>query len=94
MTDNGRAYKSFAFRDLLANAGVRHIRTRPYTPRTDGKAERFIQTSLREWAYAAPYASSKQRAGAMPAWIDAYNMFRPHAAHNGLSPRTKLNNRL
>lgn len=94
MTDNGSAYKSFAFRDLLANAGVRHIRTRPYTPRTNGKAERFIQTSLREWAYAAAYASSKQRTDAMPDWIDSYNLTRPHAAHNGLTPWTRLNNLL
>jgi transposase InsO family protein len=54
MTDNGSAYKSFAYRDLLADKGIRHKRTRPYTPRTNGKAERFIQTSLPEWAYAYP----------------------------------------
>ena len=54
MTDNGSAYRSHLFKSLLASAGLRHIRTRPYTPRTNGKAERFIQTSLREWAYATP----------------------------------------
>ncbi|BAF86928.1 transposase [Azorhizobium caulinodans ORS 571] len=94
MTDNGSAYKSHDFRDLLRAAGVRHVRTRPYTPRTNGKAERFIQTSLREWAYAVPYTSSRQRTQAMPGWIDTYNLNRPHSAHNGLSPWTRLNNLL
>ena len=61
MTDNGSAYRSHAFRHACANAGLRHLRTRPYTPRTNGKAERFIQTALREWAYARPYASSDER---------------------------------
>jgi transposase InsO family protein len=94
MSDNGSAYKSHAFRELLASQGVRHIRTRPYTPRTNGKAERFIQTSLREWAYAQPYVSSAERTQAMFPWIDAYNTMRPHSAHNGLSPWTRLNNLL
>ena len=94
MSDNGSAYKSHDFRDLLAKAGLRHIRTRPYTPRTNGKAERFIQTSLREWLYAIPYASSTERTAAMPDWIDNYNLERPHSAHNGLPPFTKLNNLL
>jgi len=61
MTDNGSAYRSKLFASALATAGIRHIRTRPYTPRTNGKAERFIQTSLREWAYARSYASSSER---------------------------------
>ena len=77
MSDNGSAYRSRAFRDLLVERGIRHIRTRPYTPRTNGKAERFIQTSLREWAYAAPYRLSSERTEAMPRWIDAYNTTRP-----------------
>jgi transposase InsO family protein len=94
MSDNGSAYKSLAFRDLLAKAGLRHIRTRPYTPRTNGKAERFIQTSLREWAYAVAYRSSCERTAAMPIWIDNYNLNRPHSAHNGLAPFTRLNNLL
>jgi transposase InsO family protein len=94
MSDNGSAYKSHTFRALLAAAGLRHIRTRPYTPRTNGKAERFIQTSLREWAYAAAYRSSAERTAAMPAWIDAYNLERPHSAHKGLPPFTRLNNLL
>ncbi len=94
MSDNGSAYKSHAFRALLVEAGLRHIRTRPYTPRTNGKAERFIQTSLREWAYATAYRSSAERTAAMPAWIDAYNLERPHSAHKGLPPFTRLNNLL
>ena len=67
MTDNGSCYKAFAFRRTCKRLGLRHIRTRPYTPRTNGKAERFIQTSLREWAYARAYQSSAERA--MPAWL-------------------------
>lgn len=65
MTDNGSAYRSHAFRDLLCERAVKHKRTRPYTPRTNGKAERFIQSSLREWAYARPFHSSSERAAAM-----------------------------
>ncbi|WP_163591388.1 integrase core domain-containing protein, partial [Klebsiella pneumoniae] len=58
MTDNGSCYRSFAFRDVCRALGLRHVRTRPYTPKTNGKAERFIQTALREWAYAQAYPSS------------------------------------
>src|SRR5438309_6507236 len=70
MTDNGSAYLSKAFRAALAAAGLRHKRTRPYTPRTNGTAERFIQTSLREWAYARPYATSRERHAALAPWLD------------------------
>ena len=94
MTDNGSAYRSRQFARLLAASGLRHLRTRPYTPRTNGKAERFIQTSLREWAYAVPYESSAQRAAAMPIWIDAYNCKRPHSALKGIPPFQRLNNLL
>jgi transposase InsO family protein len=86
MTDNGSAYKSFAFRDLLAGRGIKHKRTRPYTPRTNGKAERFIQTSLREWAYARAFESSAIRHAAMLPWITDYNSDRPHSALGGRSP--------
>ena len=86
MTDNGSAYKSFAFRDLLAGLAIKHKRTRPYTPRTTGKAERFIQTSLREWAYAQPFHSSADRAAVMPLWIDTYHRSRPHSALRAISP--------
>ena len=93
-SDNGSADKRHDFRNLMAELGIRHVRTRPYTPRTNGKAERFIQTSLREWAYAAPYSSSSERTARMPAWIDNYNLNRPHSALNGLAPVQKLNNLL
>jgi transposase InsO family protein len=90
MTDNGSAYKSRVFRAALSEAGIRHKRTRPYTPRTNGKAERFIQTTLREWAYAAPYTSSAERAAAMPAWLCSYNSRRPHSALGGQPPISRL----
>jgi transposase InsO family protein len=94
MTDNGSAYRSKLFRDTCAAVEAKHIRTRPYTPRTNGKAERFIQTSLREWAYARPYQTSADRTKAMAPWIDAYNLTRPHAGIHGLSPWQRLNNLL
>jgi transposase InsO family protein len=92
MTDNGNPYRSRLFRALIARAGLRHIRTRPYTPRTNGKAERFIQTSLREWAYAQTYQTSAERACAMQPWITSYNHLRPHSALGGRPPVSKLNN--
>jgi transposase InsO family protein len=94
MTDNGSAYRSKLFARALQTAGARHVRTRPYTPRTNGKAERFIQTSLREWAYARPYLSSDERKHAIGPWIDAYNLTRPHAGIGGLTPWTRVNNLL
>jgi transposase InsO family protein len=94
MTDNGSAYRSAAFRKALGSVGLRQIRTRPYTPRTNGKAERFIQTSLREWAYAAPYQTSDERAKAMIPFIDAYNTERPHSAIAFQTPWQRLNNLL
>ena len=86
MTDNGSAYRSHEFANAITQAGLRHIRTRPYTPRTNGKAERFIQSSLREWAYAQPFYSSAARGDAMLGWIDAYNHTRPHSALGGKPP--------
>jgi transposase InsO family protein len=94
MTDNGSAYRSKLFAEALRGAGARHVRTRPYTPRTNGKAERFIQTSLREWAYARPYRSSAERTQAIGPWTDAYNLARPHAGIGGLTPWARVNNRL
>jgi transposase InsO family protein len=90
MTDNGSPYVSHAFRDACAQLGLRHLRTRPYTPRTNGKAERFIQTALREWAYAATYRNSQQRRDALGAWLHHYNWHRPHSALNGLPPVARL----
>ena len=86
MTDNGSAYRSRAFRAACAKAGLRHIRTRPYMPRTNGKAERFIQTVLRECAYARLFLSSQQRAEALPRWTHLYNVHRPHTALAGKPP--------
>ena len=90
MTDNGSAYRSEAFRAAVATAGLKHKRTRPYTPRTNGKAERFIQTSLREWAYARPYASSQERSTALMPWLDHYNTERPHTALDHNPPAARL----
>ena len=90
MTDNGSAYRSQAFRAAVATAGLKHKRTRPYTPRTNGKAERFIQTSLREWAYARPYASSQERSTALIPWLDHYNTERPHTALADHPPAARL----
>ncbi len=80
LTDNGACYRSRGFRRLLRRLGMCHLRTRPYTPRTNGKAERLVQTSLREWAYARAYASSEHRACAFKCWLHDYNWHRPHAA--------------
>jgi len=87
MTDNGGCYMSQAFRAALEALGVRHIRTRPYRPQTNGKAERFIQTAKREWAYARAYRSSPLRSLALPGFLDRYNRRRPH---RGLGNRTPL----
>jgi len=90
MTDNGSPYVSHAFRDACQRMGIRHLRTRPFTPRTNGKAERFIQTCLREWAYAEAYLSSEQRTTALHAWLHHYNWHRPHSAIHSQPPITRL----
>ena len=90
MTDNGSAYRSRDFRTAIDEAGLRHIRTRPYTPRTNGKAERFIQSSLREWAYAQTFTSSDERKHAMQHWIHRYNHTRPHCALRGKPPISRI----
>ena len=90
MTDNGSGYVSKAFKAACQQLGIRHIRTRPYTPKTNGKAERFVQTSLREWAYARPYESSLQRHAALQPLIDRYNWLRPHSALNHQPPITRI----
>ena len=94
MTDNGSAYRSHAFRREIAARCLKHIRTRPYTPRTNGKAERFIQTTLREWAYARPYHSSQERTRAMHPFLRTYNTARPHSAIADQTPWLRLNNLL
>jgi transposase InsO family protein len=90
MTDNGTNYRSHAFRGALVRLGLKHLRTRPYTPRTNGKAERFIQTMLREWAYVRPYTSSARRRVALAPWLRRYNERRPHGAIGGAPPITRL----
>ena len=90
LTDNGNGYISDRFARLCRSAGLRHRRTRPYTPRTNGKAERFIQTLLREWAYRRSYPTSAARRDALPAWLYYYNWHRGHGALHGRAPITAL----
>jgi transposase InsO family protein len=80
MTDNGSAYKSHAHARAIAEFGLKHLRTRPYRPRTNGKAERFIQTMLGEWAYAASYSDYLHRRHVLRTWLRYYNCRRPHSA--------------
>ncbi len=90
MTDNGSCYRSKAFGKACKKLGLKHIRTRPYTPKTNGKAERFIQTSLREWAYARAYDTSRQRAAELPFWMHRYNWHRPHGSIGSKPPISRL----
>lgn len=90
MTDNGSAYRSNVFAAVLLEHGVRHLRTRPYTPRTNGKAERFIRTLLAEWAYAQAYRTSLARTLALHRYLGYYNTARPHMGIKGQTPRQKL----
>jgi transposase InsO family protein len=90
MTDNGGCYKSRAFRAACNALGLKHIRTKPYTPKTNGKAERFIQTALREWAYAVAYPTSEHRAAALPVWMHRYNWHRPHGSLKSKTPSSRL----
>jgi transposase InsO family protein len=90
MTDNGPAYRSVAHSLACKALGIKHIRTRPYRPQTNGKAERFIRTMLREWAYAAVYGSSPERAAALSGWLDPYNFRRRHGALGHRPPIQRL----
>lgn len=90
LSDNGRNYLSHAVADVLERRRIRHSRTRPYRPQTNGKAEAFIKTLQREWAYARPYHTNRQRLAALPRFINEYNARRPHTALNGLSPLARL----
>lgn len=92
MTDNGSAYVSHAHRLACLQLGVRHLRTRPFRPRTNGKAERFIQTLTRRWAYGRPYNSSTERTAALPAWLRHYNFTRPHGSLSRRPPGSRLTN--
>ena len=86
LTDNGPAYASRRFAQACRMLEIKHRRTRPYTPRTNGKAERFIQTALREWAYGRPYDNSEQRLSHLLPWLHEYNWHRPHSALNHNTP--------
>jgi transposase InsO family protein len=89
-TDNAKAYRGRDFASTCSALGLRHLYTRPYTPRTNGKAERFIQSSLREWAYARAYGNSNQRSYALPQWLHGYNWHRPHTSLAGQPPVHRL----
>ena len=86
LTDNAPCYYSDLFAATCQQLGIRHLRTRPYTPRTNGKAERFIQTALREWAYARLYQHSAERQAELLPWLHDYNWHRPHASLGQLPP--------
>ena len=86
----GSCYRSGDFREACSALDLKHLRTRPYTPRTNGKAERFIQTALREWAYAIAYPTSDERAQHLPRWLHAYNWHRPHGGIKHKTPISRL----
>ena len=90
MTDNGSCYRSRAFGRACKRLGLRHIFTKPYTPKTNSKAERFIQTSLREWAYARAYNNSVERTVELPRWLHRYNWHRPHTSIGAKPPISRL----
>ena len=90
MTDNGPCDLSQDFAKTRHDLNIKHIRTKPYTPRTNGKAERFIQTALREWAYARAYNTSDERAADLPLWSPLYNWHRPHGGIKDKTPISRL----
>ena len=92
MTDNGSAYRSRAHAIACAQLGLRHLTTQPYRPRTNGKAERFIQTLIRRWAYGRTYNTSTERTAALPHWLLHYNFTRPHGSLSHKPPGSRLAN--
>jgi transposase InsO family protein len=90
LTDNGPAYRSRLFAKTCQALGIKHAFTRPYRPQTNGKAERFIQTCLREWAYVRSYDNSAERTALLPAFINFYNARRPHSALGYKPPASRL----
>ena len=92
MSDNGSAYVAHAHRNALSELGLRHLRIRPYRPRTNGKAERFIQTLLNEWAYERIYGSSAERTATLPLFLERYNFRRPHGSLGHQPPASRLTN--
>jgi transposase InsO family protein len=91
MTDNGSCYRSAAFRKACGRLGIKHLFTQPYTPKTNGKAERLIKTTLREWAYVRPYRHSAERTAALTTWLQRYNWHRPHRSLQRKPPVSRLN---
>jgi transposase InsO family protein len=93
MTDNAFVYvNNRSLRELLAREGIRHLRTKPYRPRTNGKVERFHQTMAREWAYGVVYRSHRQRNQALPHWLEHYNEHRPHSSLGDRPPISRVHN--
>jgi transposase InsO family protein len=93
MTDNGWSYvRSRELRRLLEQRDIRHLKTKPYRPRTNGKVERFHQTMAREWAYGLIYSSHRERAAALPHWLNHYNTARPHSSLGGRPPISRVHN--
>jgi transposase InsO family protein len=90
MTDNGTSFRSRRYAKALRLLRIKHLRTKPYTPKTNGKAERLVQTALREWAYAKAYLDSDQRAADLPIWLHRYNWHRPHASLKANVPISRL----
>jgi len=90
MTDNGSCYRSAAFRKACGRLGIKHLFTQPYTPKTNGKAERLIKTTLREWAYAKAYRHSAERIAALTSWLHRYNWHRPHRSLQRKPPVSRL----
>jgi transposase InsO family protein len=90
MTDNDTGYRRHLFRPAREALALRHLRTRPYTPKTNGKAERFIRPLLEDWAYAVPYRSSASRRRQLPVWLRHDNHERPHGSLAGLPPASRL----
>lgn len=90
MTDNAFCFCRHQYARALEKLSIKHVRIRPYTPRTNGKAERFIQTALREWAYKKPYTSSHERTGELQNFLRIYNTQRPHTAHGRRPPISRL----
>ncbi len=92
MSDSGSAYVSDAYRQALAELNLRHLRIQPYRPRTNGKAERFIQTLLNEWAYERIFGTSAERTASLPLFLERYNFRRPHGSLGHQPPASRLTN--
>jgi len=92
LSDNGSAYRSHLWRDVCAQLEIKHTRTRPYRPQTNGKIERFHRTMSDGWGYARCYGSEGERRHALPAWLHEYNHHRPHTACGNKPPITRLTN--